>query len=57
MKTKQEPKTGYDDEKTRDISRLSKIGIKALFAVNKILLDAEDELEEENDEDGSENRL
>ena len=57
MKTKQEPKTGYDDEKTRDISRLCKIGIKALFAVNKILLDAEDELEEENDEDGSENRL
>ena len=54
MKTKQEPKTGYDDERTRDISKLCKIGIKALFAVNKILLDAEDELEKkekDNEED------
>ena len=51
---KKEPKIGYDDEKTRDISKLCKIGIKALFAVNKILLDAEDELEKkekDNEED------
>jgi hypothetical protein len=57
MEKTKEPQTGYDDEKTRDIARLCEIGIKTIFAVNKILLEAEDMFrKDEGDDEQSKSR-